>query len=111
MKRFLVSLALFILAQLSNATDLRGRVDGTHGYSPVPFAMARVPVTIFAAQPSPYGGANYIPQATTVTGGDGMYYFRGIPPGVFVLQIGGNNYPLQVLPQAAQDIQPVLLRF
>jgi hypothetical protein len=111
MKKFSLCFGLWIIAQLAAATDLRGRVDGIHGYSPVPFPMARVQVTIFVAQQNAAGGVNYIPQATTITGSDGMYYFRGIPPGVFVLQIGTANYPLQVLPQPVQDIQAVLLNF
>jgi hypothetical protein len=112
MKKLLIYFAVFIIAQISDATatDLRGRVDGIHGYSPAPFRMAGVQVTIFA-QPNPYMGTSYTPVATAVTGSDGMYYFRNIPPGNFVLQVGGVNYPLQVFPQAAQDIQAVLLRF
>ena len=111
MKRFIVCVALFTLAQLSNATDLRGRVDGMHGYAPAPFPVAGIQVTIFVGQSNPYGGINYIPVANVVTGPDGMYYFRNVPPGTYVLQIGGTNYPLQVFPQAAQDIQAVLLRY
>jgi hypothetical protein len=110
-KKLSLCFGLWVIAQLANATDLRGRVDGTHNYSPVPFPMAGVQVTIFVTQQNPAGGVNYIPQATTVTGADGMYYFRDIPAGNFVLQIGGTNYPLQVLPQPAQDIQAVLLHF
>ena len=56
-------------------------------------------------------GPQYIQVMTTVTGGDGMYYFRNAPPGDFILQVGGTNYPLRIFPQRAQDIQAVLLRF
>lgn len=113
MKTVLIYFAAFIIAHAAyvHATDLRGRVDAIHGYSPAPFRIAGVQVTIFAQQPNPYTGITYTPIATTVTGSDGMYYFRNIPPGNFVLQIGGVNYPLQVFPQAAQDIQPALVRF
>lgn len=111
MKKFSLCFGLWVIAQLAAATDLRGRVDGKHNYSPDPFPVASVQVTIFVVQQNSAGGVNYIQQATTVTGVDGMYYFRGIPPGNFVLQIGGTNYPLQVLSQPVQDIQAVLLHF
>ena len=75
------------------------------------FQRQALEVAIWVGQPNAFGGVNYIPVANAVTGPDGMYYFRNIPPGIYVLQIGGTNYPLQVLPQGAQDIQAVLLRF
>jgi hypothetical protein len=111
MKKFSLCFGLWVIAQLADATDLRGRVDGKHNYSPVPFPMPRAQVTIFVTQQNPAGGVNYIQKATTVTGADGMYYFRDIPPGDFILQINGTNYPLKVLPQPVQDIQAVLLSF
>jgi hypothetical protein len=64
---------------------------------------------IILFESNPAGGNT--PVARTVSGVDGIYYFKGISAGNFVLQVNGTNYPLQVLPQAAQDIQPVLLRF
>lgn len=110
MKTFLLLIASLFFLNAAYATDLRGRVDGMHGYAPAPFPMSGVQVTIYIAQQTP-NGINYLPQVTTVSGGDGMYYLRGVPPGSYILQVGGTNYPLQVFPQPAQDIQAVLLRF
>jgi hypothetical protein len=110
MKTLLLLVVAMFSLNVGYATDLRGRVDGMHGYAPAPFPMSGVQVTIFIAQQTPYG-INYVPQVTSITGVDGMYYFRAVPPGSYVLQISGMNYPLQVLPQAAQDIQAVLLKF
>lgn len=92
------------------ATDLRGRVDAIHAYSPSPFPLAEAQVTILAIQQTPLG-VTYIPWMTTLTGSDGMYYFRNVPPGDFVLQVGGANYQLRVFSQRAQDIQAILVRF
>lgn len=94
----------------SRATDLRGRVDGIHNYSPVPFPVAQIQVSILATQQTPWG-PTYVPLMTVVTGSDGMYYFRNAPAGDFVLQVGAAFYPLRIYPQQAQDIQAVLVRF
>ncbi len=111
MKRLSISLIALVIAQVSNATDLRGRVDGLHPYASAPFPMAGIQVTIFRFEPNPYGGMSWIPKVNAVTGSDGMYYFRGVPPGDFILQVSGTNYPLKVLSQPAQDIQAILVRF
>lgn len=110
MKTAVVAFLTFCVAHIVNATDLRGRVDAIHAYSPSPFPMANVQVTIMAVQPTPMG-VTYVPYLTTVTGIDGMYYFRNANPGNFVLHVAGTNYPLQILSQPAQDIQAILLRF
>jgi hypothetical protein len=43
---------------------------------------------------NPAGG--YTPIATTVSGTDGIYYFKNIQLGNFVLQVNETNYPLVV---------------
>jgi len=90
----------------SVATELRGRVDGIHPYAPRPFPLggARVDLYMFSPQ-----GPRQI--RVTYTGSDGMYYFSGINPGTYTLQVNGVlNFPLVVHPTPQQDIQPILLR-
>jgi len=106
-KVILLFLAAFIAAETATATDLRGRVDGIHGYAPNPFPLSGARVTLFL--PNPAGG--YTSIASAVSGADGMYYFKNIQPGNFVLQVNETNYPLTVRPVPSQEITPVLLRF
>ena len=47
--------------------------------------------------------------ASAFTGPNGMYYFRGIAPGKYVLQVQGRNYPAQVGNAPLQDIPPVVI--
>lgn len=111
MKLGLLIMALVLAALPAVATDLRGRVDGLHDYSQQPFPLAGVYVTIFRIDPTPYG-LQYRPIATTMTGNDGMYYFKGMWPGNnYVMQVAGSNYPLAIMPVPGQDIQAVLVRF
>ena len=92
---------------MTTATDLCGRVDGIHGYAPKPFPLSGASITLFL--PNPAGG--YTSIASAVSGADGMYYFKNIQPGNFVLQVNDTNYPLAVRAVPSQEITPVLLRF
>ena len=105
-KLLLLLCAMTAFASHVNATELRGRVDGTHPYAPYPFPLngARVDLYMPSTQ-----GPRWI--ANAYTGGDGMYYFFGIQPGFYTLQVNGAlNFPLNVVPVPQQDIQPILLR-
>lgn len=100
---------LFLLALLSGAaaaTELRGRVDGVHPYAPYPFPVGQARVELFAATPR-----GSVPVAYAYSGGDGMYYFSGIAPGAYNIQVNGRvSFPLMVNPQPYQDVPPILLR-
>lgn len=92
------------------ATDLRGRVDGRTQFSPSPFPMRGAEVGIWTYHPQ----LGWRPIATSHTGLDGMYYFRGIPPGRYSLIVNRSpaaTYDLIVQPSANQDIPPVLFPF
>lgn len=90
----------------SNATELRGRVDGIHPYAPYPFPLNGARIDLY--MPSPQGPRW---MANAYTGGDGMYYFSRIMPGVYTLQVNGAlNFPLTVYSVPQQDIPPILLR-
>ena len=86
------------------ATDLRGQVAGMNLYWQNYGPIAGIPVALFAQTPN---GFLIVRQATT--GGDGMYYLSGVYPGQYILQIGGQNYPLSVGAYPRQDI-PVIYR-
>ena len=100
------TILLLILSLRTEATDLRGRIDGQHPYSPYPFPVSGVRVDLCIWS----GRWDVI--YTTLTGPDGMYYIQNVGPGNYYLQINGTmNYPLSVLNVLYQDIPPILVRY
>jgi len=92
------------------ATDIRGRVDAIHQYSPQsPFPASGVKVDLYV-----YDGVLDTWQiiASNYTGVDGMYYMRNIRPGNYYLQVqNSRNYHITIHNQPFQDIQPILIRY
>jgi hypothetical protein len=98
--KFLLLIVVIAFAPMLRATDLRGRIDGKNQRP-----LAGVAVGLFLPQPN--GSYALVRQAAT--GPDGVYYFKGVPQGSYVLQIAGVNYPLAVTVGPMQDI-PVILK-
>jgi len=99
---FLVMLA--VASATVDATDLRGLVEGRNyagGYGP----LAGVPVALFLPQLN----NTFVLVSQAATGPDGFYYFRGVPPGQYVIQIAGANYTVVVGYSAMQDL-PIVYR-
>jgi len=104
-KRAALALAMaFSCATASFATDLRGRVDGLNAYNQQTYLRGGAQVMILA-----WNGSAWVKSLTVYTGPDGMYYFPGVPPGNYYLNINGLNYPLQVPNLAYFDITPIVL--
>ncbi|HTQ12479.1 MAG TPA: hypothetical protein VMH86_01285 [Rhizomicrobium sp.] len=55
-------------------------------------------------------GAAGRPSWQTVTTGSGYYFFMGVAPGSYVLQVGSARYGVTVTSAAMQDIPPVVLK-
>src|SRR5207253_602110 len=91
---------LIVSFTTAHATDLRGGVVGYNPYNYATGALPGIPVGLFAQLPN---GA-FVVVRQTQTGLDGVYYLTGVPPGQYVLQIGGVNYPLTVSGMPMQDI-------
>lgn len=88
-----------------NATDLRGRVDGIGPYASAPFPLAKASVEL-KRQDTLELLASYR------TGRDGMYYFRNIQPGQYLLVVNNSlSVPLLVKSVTLQDIDPLLFRY
>lgn len=88
------------------ATDLRGRVDGIGPYASAPFPLAKASVEIKRQDSTQSVLASYR------TGRDGMYYFRNIPPGHYLLVVNNSlSVPIQVRNTSLQDIGPMLFRY
>jgi hypothetical protein len=101
-----VACLLAVFAFCAYAVDIRGRVDGRNAYTPRPYPIAGVPVTLFVHQ-QPTG---WRVLANSYTGPDGIYYFRGVPPGSYVLQVQGRNFPVTLSQSPFQDIPPLLIQ-
>ena len=100
-------LLLCLMSTSAMATNLRGRVDAKPAYASAPFPARGVIVEIYQ-QVSVDG--RFARVSSTVSGVDGLYYFSGIPPGNYFLQVARKvNYRLIVGPGPYQDIAPILL--
>ncbi|MBU0943531.1 MAG: hypothetical protein KJ804_02630 [Proteobacteria bacterium] len=88
------------------ATDLRGRVDGIGQWASAPFPLAKASVEIKRQDNSQSVVAVYR------TGRDGMYYFRNVSPGQYLLVVNNSlTVPIQVETTPLQDIGPLLFRY
>jgi hypothetical protein len=99
----LAALSLTGIATVAAATDLRGRVDGRN---PNGYVFPRAGATVALYQQT---GAGWTLVRQTQSGADGMYYFPGIAPGGYGLQVNTLNFPLQVSANPAQDIPAVVV--
>lgn len=96
----------FFQTSVVNATDLRGRVDAIGPYASAPFPLAKASVKITQQNNTQSVIALYR------TGRDGMYYFRNIPPGQYLLVVNNSlTVPIQVKNTQLQDIGPLLFRY
>jgi len=110
--KFLLQILLAILivsaatlrAMDPRGTDLRGRVDGLNPSTEMMGPLPGVGVALFVEQD---GKFTIVRQA--VTGPDGTYYFTGVDPRDYILQIAGVNYPLKVEQVQKQDIPIIRL--
>ncbi len=106
--RFLLVFICCFFFQTSavNATDLRGKVDAIGPYASAPFPLAKASVKI-----KEQGNTQSV-IALYRTGRDGMYYFRNIPPGQYLLVVNNSlTVPIQVEDTKLQDIGPLLFRY
>ena len=89
--------SLVVSAPIIYATDLRGGVVGHAG------PLVGVGVALFEVKPNKT--LRLVRQ--TVTAPDGKYHFTNVPPGQYVLRIGGTNYPLEVRDTQIQDVPAI----
>jgi hypothetical protein len=89
-----------------DATDLRGRVDAIGPWASAPFPLTKASVEVKRRD------NNQSVVALYRTGRDGMYYFRNIPPGQYLLVVNDSlTVPIQVRTTSLQDIGPLLFRY
>lgn len=102
----LLASLLFVCATAAYAVDVRGRVETQNPYARGPYPFAQAPVSLF--QFVPPGQWRIVSQ--TLTDPNGMYYFRGLPPGRYVVQVHGQNFTIDVHSGNFQDVPPILVR-
>jgi hypothetical protein len=96
--------ALLAACAAAGATDLRGRVDGKAASSGSTFPLGGTALKLYrqdAGQTRLAGSA--------FTGPNGMYYFRAVAPGRYVLQVHGRSFPVQVGSAQLQDVPPLVI--
>lgn len=96
----------FLNIAIVTAADLRGRVDGMGPYAAAPFPLTNATIEL-----KRQGRSNAVVSSYR-TGRDGMYYFRNIQPGSYLLVINRSlKVPIQVQRQSLQNIGPILFRY
>lgn len=110
LRKFIALLAILFLAAIpgiSDATNLRGRLDGKNKYSAYPYPLTGAVTELYML-----GSRGWLWTARYTTGQDGMYYFPDVVPGAYVLQINGRqNYQIEVRNQPYQDLPPILIQY
>ena len=110
LRRYIALLVLTFLVAMplvSDAANLRGRLDGQNRYSAAPYPIAGAVAELFVREPR---GWRLL--GRYITGSDGMYFFPEVMPGMYVLQINGRqNYPISVGTRPYQDLPPILISY
>lgn len=103
----LVFTVVVAMPLVSDAANLRGRLNGQNRYSVAPYPIAGAVVELFVRDQN-----NWRSLGRDLTGSDGMYFFPEVKPGMYVLQINGRqNYPIRVGASPYQDLPPILIRY
>jgi hypothetical protein len=99
-------LMAFMLAGAATAaaTDLRGRVDGRNNYSSTPFPVGGTAVSLSREE----AGQRRV-VASAYTAPNGMYYFSGVAPGRYTLQVERRSFQVQVGNAPLQDLRPIVI--
>ncbi|HEX2458551.1 MAG TPA: carboxypeptidase-like regulatory domain-containing protein [Vicinamibacterales bacterium] len=100
----LIGIGVFMLAGPAAATDLRGRVDARNNYSSTPFPVAGTAVSLYREE----GGQRRMVQSA-YTAPNGMYYFSGVAPGKYTLQVERYRFHVEVGNARLQDLRPVVI--
>jgi hypothetical protein len=117
--KLLACAALSVILWSANAwaqtsVELRGRVDSSNRLSKATYPLQGTSVKLYSCTSGRSRLCDDL-KSTTYTGTDGLYYFREVPPGAYLIVIeeGRLKIPLEVDGRyrgSTQDVGPVLLR-
>lgn len=93
----------FLTEHSVKAATISGRILTTHEYAPNPFP-AEAQVILYAVSSGNVQGYKEIDR--TYTGRDGLFYFYNVPPGRYIIQVEGRNYPVEIT-DPNQEVGPV----
>ncbi|RPI19979.1 MAG: carboxypeptidase regulatory-like domain-containing protein [Acidobacteria bacterium] len=99
-----IGVGAFMLAGAAAATDLRGRVDARNNYAGTPFPVAGTAVSLYREE----GGQRRMVQSA-YTAPNGMYYFSGVAPGRYTLQVERHSFHVEVGNARLQDLRPIVI--
>ena len=90
-----------------NATDIKGRINGTNAISKAPYPLKGVSVELYIKSVG-----KWIKKNKFTTNSDGMYYFKDLKSGQYTIQVNGKtNYPIDVLDIDSQELPPIIISY
>ena len=99
-----IGVAAFMLAGAAAATDLRGRVDARNNYSSASFPVGGTAVSLYREE---RGQRRMVQSAYTAA--NGMFYFSGVAPGRYTLQVERRSFQVDVGSAPLQDLRPIVI--
>lgn len=100
----LIGIGAFMLTGAAAGTDLRGRVDAHNKYSSTSFPIGGTTVSLYRDE----GGQRRMVQSAYTTP-NGMYYFSGVAPGRYTLQVERRTFHVEVANTPLQDLRPIVI--
>jgi hypothetical protein len=102
-----IIIVLLFSSLLLNATDIKGRINGTNAISKAPYPLKGISIDLYVEDLG-----KWIKKDTFLTNSDGMYYFKNVEVGNYTIQVNGKvNYPIEVLNKEAQELAPIIINY
>jgi Carboxypeptidase regulatory-like domain len=100
----IIGVGALMLAGAATATDLRGRVEARNNYASTPFPVGGTAISLYKEE----GGKRRMVQSA-YTAANGMYYFSGVAPGRYTLQVERSSFRVDVDNMPLQDLRPIVI--
>ena len=102
-----IIIMLLFSSLLLNATDVKGRINGTNSISKKPYPLKGVSVQLYIEK-----SGKWLKKGKFITNSDGMYYFKNIELGKYTIQVNGKtNYPIEILNRGSQELAPIIISY
>ena len=104
---YLLATCLLLMPLITEATNLRGRIDAVNKYTKSPYPIGRVSVVLYLKKNKKWKSVGRY-----TTGTNGMYFFQNIKPGRYTIQVNRrSNYPITVVNKKSQDLPKIVLKY
>jgi len=102
-----IIIGLLFSSLILNATDIKGRIQGTNSISTKPYPLKGIDVKLYIEK-----SGKWIKKGKFITNLDGMYYFKNLISGKYSIQVNGKvNYPIEVLNRDSQELAPIIINY